>query len=212
MTDRPLHIRLFRMLIGALVGFAVCAAAAASGFLEWLKDMPAEDIVSSVLAMLILMLAVFAAIVSSSQSAYKAIAENYREGDPLDGEVLRMMRMNAILLLISGGLLLAPPFAVRLGFGETATIVVAAAMGVLLLFTSWLSWRVTRSSDELTRALAMESSAISFWVLTMGLFGWASLVKLGLAPEISSWTLMTASMAVSLVVQMAAAMRRGMFA
>ncbi|MDF7777464.1 hypothetical protein P1X14_19560 [Sphingomonas sp. AOB5] len=212
MTDRPLHIRLFRMFIGALVGLAFCAAAAASGFLEWLKGMPAEDIVSTVLALLVLMLAAFAGIVSSSQAAYKAIAENYREGDPLDNDVLRMMRMNGIILLISGGLLLAPPFAVRLGAGETASIAVAAAMGVLLLVTSWLSWRVSRSSDELTRAMAMESGAASFWVLTMGLFGWASLVKLGLVPEISSWTLMTAAMAVSLVVQMAAAMRRGMFA
>ncbi|NML07601.1 hypothetical protein [Sphingomonas sp. G-3-2-10] len=212
MTDRPLHVRLFRMFIGALVGLAFCALAAASGFLELLKDMPAEDIVSTVLALLILMLGGFAVLVSSSQGAYKAIAENYREGDPLDDDVLRMMRMNAILLLISGGLLLAPPFAVRLGAGETASIVVAAAMGALLFLTTWLSWRVTKRSDELTRALAMESSAISFWVLTMGLFGWASMVKLGLAPEISSWTLMTAAMAVSLVVQMGLAMRRGMFA
>jgi hypothetical protein len=212
MTDRPLHVRLFRMFIGALVGLAFCALAAASGFLELLKDMPAEDIVSTVLALLILMLGGFAVLVSSSQGAYKAIAENYREGDPLDDDVLRMMRMNGVLLLISGGLLLAPPFAVLLGAGETVKIVVAAAMGVLLFFTTWLSWRVTKRSDELTRALAMESSAISFWVLTMGLFGWASLVKLGLAPEISSWTLMTAAMAVSLVVQMGLAMRRGMFA
>jgi hypothetical protein len=212
MAERSIANRLLRMFVGALVGLGICGIAAASGFIEWVKDMPAEDIASTVLAMFFLVLAVFAAIVSTSQGAYKLIADNYREGDPVGDDVLRLMRMSAVLLVLSGVLLLAPPIAVRLGLGDTATIAVAAAIGLLLLVATWLSWRATRMSDELNRTLAVESSAVSFWVLTIGLFGWASLVKLGLAPEIGAWTLMMITMAVSLLVQIAMAVRRGLFA
>lgn len=212
MAKRSLRDRLFRLIVGALIGGMIGAALIATGFIEWIWEMPGEDFAAALVALVFLMLAGFAAIVSTSRAAYIRIADNYREGDPVGDDELRLMRLSGVLLLLSAMLLLAPPVAVRLGAGEAASIALAAAIGALLLLTTWLSWRVMRIGDELNRTLALESSAASFWVLTLGLFGWASLVKLGLAPEVGTWTLMLITLAVSVVVQIALSVRRGLFA
>jgi len=211
MTDRPLRSRLFRMFVGALVGMALGGIAAATGALDWLKTLSGEDVATTLLAVMLLFLAGFAALVSSSQGAYRRIAENYREGDPLDTDVLRITRISALILLISGALLLAPVVAARFPTGEQNPVVIAAAMGILVLIVTWLSLRILRSGDELNRAASAEGSVISFWVLQIGLFLWASLAKLGLVAEVSLWTLMLIATAVHLVVSIGVAMRRGMF-
>ena len=212
MPKRPLHIRLFRMFVGALAGLALCGIAAATGALGWLKTLPGEDFASTLMAVMLLFLAGFAAIVSSSQKAYRAIAENYREGDPLDADVLRTMRVSAVILLLSAVLLMAPVIAARSALGEGVPVGVAAGMGVLVLIQTWLSLRILRRSDELNRAAASEACVVSFWVLQLGLFLWAALAKLGLVAEVSMWTLMMIATGVYLVISMGVAMRRGMFA
>jgi hypothetical protein len=212
MTDRPLRDRLFRMFIGALVGAGVCGLAAKTGALHWMKGLPGEDFAAALLALMLFFLAIFAFVVSSSQAAYRLIAENYREGDPLDAGVLRTMRISAVILLLAGVLMLAPPLAVRSGASQDASIAVAAAMGVLVLIQSWLNLRVVRRSDELSRASYAETSMISFWVLQLGLYVWAMLAKLNLVAEVSLWTLMIIATAVYLAISIGVAMRRGMFA
>lgn len=201
-----------RMVIGALFGFAISLIAAKSGFLEWMRAMPGDEIASTFVAFVMLFLAAFAFVAAASPGIYRRIAANYREGDPVDGDVLRMMRFNALTLALSGALLLAPPFAVRFGVNESVAIAVAAGMTLVVLVLSWLNWREYAGNDELTRAVSAEANVASFMILTLALFGWASLVKLGLAPEIGSWTLMTIAVAVHLIVQILAALRRGMFA
>lgn len=212
MTDRNTQTQIVRMLVGALVGGAFAMIAVKSGAAAWLRGMPADELASTSVAVAFLFLALFAIVVSSGKGIYRLMAANYREGDPLDAGVLRVLRRSGVAMLLSGVLLLAPPVAARMGAGETAAIAVAAAMAVLLLVSGWLSWRVARSGDELTRALAVETSAVSFWIATLALFGWAALVKLGLAAEIGTWTLMTIAMALNLVVQIGFAARRGLFA
>lgn len=212
MAEHGSRNQLFRMFVGALCGLAISLIAAKSGFLEWMSVMPVDEIASTFVACVMLFLGAFALIVGAGPGIYRHVAANYREGDPLDRDVLRTMRLNALVLGLSGALLLAPPFAVRFGVGESAAIGVAAAMGLVLLALGWIGWRQTAKNDELTRAVSAEANVASFMILTVALFGWAALVKLGLAPEIGSWTLMTIAVAVHLIVQMAVAMRRGMFA
>lgn len=201
-----------RMVIGALFGFAISLVAATSGFLEWMRAMPGDEIASTFVAFVMLFLAAFAFAASASPGIYRGIAANYREGDPVDGDVLRMMRFNALTLALSSALLVAPPFAVRFGVTESAAIAVAAGMTLVVLALSWINWREYAKNDELTRAVSAEANVASFMILTLALFGWASLVKLGLAPEIGSWTLVTIAVSVHLTVQILAALRRGMFA
>jgi hypothetical protein len=212
MAEQGPRNHLFRMFVGALFGFAISLVAAKSGFLEWMRMMPVDEIASTFVAFVMLFLGAFALTVGASPGIYRRVAANYREGDPLDRSVLRTMRLNALVLGLSGALLLAPPFAMRFGAGEAAAVTVAAAMGLVLLALSWIGWREYAKNDELTRAVSTEANVASFMILTVALFGWASLVKLGLVPEISSWSLMTIAVAVHLTVQMAVAMRRGMFA
>jgi len=201
-----------RMVIGAAFGLAISMIAANSGFLDWMRAMPADEIASACVAFVMLFLAAFAFVAAASPGVYRRVAANYRDGDPVDSVVLRTMRFNALTLALSGALLLAPPFAVRFGVNESAAVAVAAGMTLVVLALSWINWREYAKNDELTRAVSAEANVVSFTLLTLALFGWASLVKLGLAPEISSWTLMTIAVAVHLIVQMAAALRRGMFA
>lgn len=212
MGERGVRNQLVRMFWGALVGLGIALVADKSGFLAWMKGMPGEEIASTFVAFVMLFLAAFALVAAASPGIYRRIAANYREGDPLDRAVLRTMRINALMLGLTGALLLAPPFAVRFGAGESAAMAVAAAMGAVLVALGWISWRQRAKNDELTRAVSAEANVASFAILTLGLFGWASLVKLGLAAEVGSWTLMTIAIAVHLVVQIVAALRRGMFA
>jgi len=200
------------MVVGALFGLAISMIAAKSGFLEWMRAMPADEIASTVVAFVMLFLAAFAFVAAAGPGTYRRVAANYREGDPVDGAVLRMMRLNALTLALSGALLLAPPFAVRFGANESVAVAVAAGMTLVVLALSWINWREYARNDELTRAVSAEANVASFTILTLALFGWASLIKLGLAPEVGSWTLMTIAVAVHLVVQILAALRRGMFA
>lgn len=212
MAEPARRPQFLRMVVGALVGFAISLIAAKSGFLEWMSAMPADEIASASVAFVMLFLAAFALVAAASPGIYRRVAANYREGDPVDRDVLRTMRFNAVTLALSGGLLLAPPFAVRFGASDSSAVAVVAGMALVLLVVSWISWREYAKNDELTRAVSAEGNVASFMILTLALFGWASLVKLGLAPEIGTWTLMTIAVAVHLIVQVAAALRRGLFA
>lgn len=211
-ATRPLSQRLFRMVVGAGVGLALCSLAAATGFLQWVATLPGEDIASVVLATMLVLLAIFAAVVSSSKGAYTRIADNYREGDPVDADVLSNLRLSVGIMLIAAVLLIAPTVAVRMGAGESASMLVAGAMGVLVLAQGWLNWRAMRHSDELTRAANAEGSVVSFWVTQIGLYFWAALAKLGLVGNVSLWTLMLVFMGVYLVISIGVSMRRGLFA
>lgn len=204
--------RLLRAAIGAVFGFALAFAAGQVGLLDWIAQMPGADIASTALAALLLMLGLFAMVAASSSTLYRRMAENYQEGDPLDGKVLRYLRLNGVGLLLGAALLLAPPLAVRFGYAGDAAIPVAAGLAALLALQAWLNVRIRRDSDELTRAALAEASIASFWLSQLGLFGWAALARLGLVAEVGLWTLMTISMAIYLVVSIIAAIRRGMFA
>jgi hypothetical protein len=204
--------RLVRAAIGGVVGFALAFAAGQIGLIDWVAEMPGEDIASTAVAALLVMLGLFSMVAASSSALYRRMAENYREGDPLDGKVLRYLRVSGLVLLLAAALLLAPPLAVRFGLTGDAAIPVAIGIAVLLALQTWLNLCILRSSDELSRAAMTEASVASFWLLQLGLFGWAVLAKLGLAASVSLWTLMTISMVIYLVVSIVAAIRRGMFA
>ena len=88
----------------------------------------------------------------------------------------------------------------------------AVGIGLLLAVQNWLNIKVVRDSDELSRASVAEASAVSFWLLQGGLFGWAALVKLGLVQAVSMWTMVIIVMAVYLVVSIVSGVRRGLFA
>jgi hypothetical protein len=204
--------RLVRAAIGAVFGLVLGFGAGQIGLLDWIAALPGEDIASTALAALLLLLGLFAIVAASSRALYRRMAENYQEGDPLDGSVLRYLRVSGVVLILSAVLLLAPPLAVHYGLAGDAAIAVAAGVAALLAFQTWLNLRIMRTSDELSRAAMAEASVVSFWLLQLGLFGWAVLAKLGLAAEVSLWTLMTLSTAIYLVVSIATALRRGMFA
>lgn len=212
MASPGVRRRLVRAAIGAVVGFVLAFGAGQAGLFDWLEALPGEDIASTVVAGMLLLLGLFAMVAASSSTLYRRMAENYQEGDPLDGSVLRYLRVSGVVMILAAVLLLTPPLAVRYGLTGDAAIAVAAGMAALLAFQVWLNLRIMRASDELSRAAMAEASIASFWLLQLGLFGWAVLAKLGLAANVSLWTLMTLSTVIYLVVSIVTAIRRGMFA
>jgi hypothetical protein len=204
--------RLVRAAVGGVVGLALGFVAGQIGLFDWLKTLPGEDVASVLVAGILFLLGLFALVAASSRTLYRRMAENYQEGDPLDAGVLRYLRMSGVTLLIASALLLAPSLAVQYGLVGDAALPVALGIAALLAFQVWLNARVLRDSDELSRAAMKEASVTSFWLLQLGLFGWAVLAKLGLAADVSLWTLMTISTVIYLVVSIVAAIRRGMFA
>lgn len=212
MPSQRARKKLIQAAVGALVGFGLASLAVAAGLDDWLKTLPGEDLASTAVAGILLMLALFGLIASSNPALYRRMAANYEPGDPLDAGVLRYLRVSCLVLLIAAAILLAPPLAVQFGLGKDGRIALSGALAVLLAVQTWLNLRILRDGDELMRAATAQASMVSFWLLQLGLFGWAALAKLGLAATVSLWTLMTIAMAVYLIVSIAVALRRGMFA
>jgi hypothetical protein len=204
--------KLIQAACGAVVGLGIGYGAGEIGLIDWLKELPGEDLASTAVAGVLLFLGLFSIVAASSNGIYRRMAANYEAGDPLDSSVLRYLRVSGIVLLLAAALLLAPPLAVRFGLTGDAALPVAIGIGALLALQTWLNARILRSSDELSRAAMAEASVASFWLLQLGLFGWAALAKLGLVASVGLWTLMTIAMLVYLVTSIVAAIRRGMFA
>ena len=179
---------------------------------DWLAGMPGEDLASLAVAAALLFLGLFAIVAASNVALYRRLAANYEAGDPLDRGTLRYLRLSGVIMVLAGLLLLAPPLAAYFGLAGNAAIAVAVGIGLLLAVQNWLNIKVVRDSDELSRASVAEASAVSFWLLQGGLFGWAALVKLGLVQAVSMWTMVIIVMAVSLVVSIVSGVRRGLFA
>lgn len=210
MAKRTPGDRLLRMLIGAVVGVGLCWVADQAGVIDWMKTLQGEDFASAAVALILVFFAGFAALASTSTGVYRRVAENYREGDPLDDKVLRTMRFTAVILVLSAVLLLAPVVAAQMGVSRSVALAVAAGLAAVVAVQCWLNLRVVGMGDELSKAVNSEICVIAFWVTQLGLFMWAALTKLGLAGDVSLWTLMLICTGVTIVISIAVVVRRGM--
>ena len=210
---RRILIRLAIGLTGGLiVGYPTGYLAGKLRLGDWLAGMPGEDLASLAVAAALLCLGLFAIVAASSAAIYRRLAANYEAGDPLDRGTLRYLRLSGVIMVLAGLLLLAPPLAARFDLAGNAAMAAAVGIGLLLAVQNWLNIKVVRDSDELSRASVVEASAVSFWLLQGGLFGWAALFKLGLVQAVSMWTMVIIVMAVYLAVSIVSGVRRGLFA
>lgn len=82
----------------------------------------------------------------------------------------------------------------------------------LLLVGAFLSIRSLRHADELMRALSGEATRLSYYLLFVGMGGWAALAHLGFAPAPAMLDLLTAFWMLTLVATFRVAGRRGLLA
>ena len=123
-------------------------------------------------------------------------------------EELRDMRLQSVILVLSG-LLLAAPVAATLAGNVAPVLTLIAIAGVFVLHTA-LNLSLWRRGDEMIRRVIIESGALAFWIGQAALFGWAVAERLGLAPDLTAWDVLVVLMGLYLVCSATVGLRRGL--
>lgn len=215
MAEKAL-IRKSAGLIG-LIGLGVLAGAAGylvggmipKRSLDWLAP---ADVAALAIAALLAVVACIIWSATFSETRFKRMVEFREDPDPVDPAAIRSVRLQAGVLAAAAVLLAGPVLADGAGLagaGERSAIFVALALGALLVWESLVNWRIWREGDELTRNIVLVTGALCFWGMQLALFAYAGSVRLGLAPDVGSWALITIMMAIYLIVASVVAVRRG---
>jgi len=191
---------------GALIGFLL----ARFDLIEWIESWRAENVAALVLAAMLAFTALVIAWATTSEKRMRRLAGPRDPAEPLDAGVISSARSQAGLLLVAAAGGITSVAAAELGWAITLRQAAMAAIVLLTLFCAWQSWRVYRLGDELMRAAIVSSAAVAYFVGSTFVFVWACAVKLGLLPEIGSWTIVLVLTCVSLVCSTVVQLRRGL--
>ncbi|MGZ3299289.1 MAG: hypothetical protein ACXU8U_02855 [Asticcacaulis sp.] len=135
------------------------------------------------------------------------LATSYFDGRAGAPKLRRQSRMQALTLVLAGVMLAVPPLAgVHEGMGGWAVFI---AIATLFAAQSAINLALWRTADEFYRRAMKDASATSFWLLQGALFLWAVAERLGLAPTLSAWDLISILMAVYLGLSAVVARRLG---
>ncbi len=114
--------------------------------------------------------------------------------------------LQVVVMLLAAALFLLPVFGAawaspEMVFGAVLLLVAAQSAANLMLW---------RTADEMLRRVMLETSALAFWSLQLGLFIYAAAERLGLVGTITAWGLMGILMGVYFIASIVAAARRGL--
>ena len=113
--------------------------------------------------------------------------------------------LQVIVMLLAGVMFLLPIF----GTAWATPDVVFGAIAVLLAAQSIANLMLWRAADEMLRRVMLETSAMAFWAVQLGLFVYAAAERLGLIGTISGWGLTGMLMGVYFIASIVASARRG---
>ena len=114
--------------------------------------------------------------------------------------------LQVIVMLLAGVMFLLPIF----GTVWATPDVVFGAVAVLLAAQSLANLMLWRAADEMLRRVMLETSAMAFWSVQLGLFVYAAAERLGLIGTISGWGLTGMLMGVYFIASIVASARRGL--
>ena len=114
--------------------------------------------------------------------------------------------LQIVVMLLAGGMFLLPVF----GSVWATPEVVFGAVLLLLAGQSAANLMLWRAADEMLRRVMLETSALAFWAVQLGLFVYAAAERLGLVGTVSAWGLMGVLMGVYFIASIVAAARRGL--
>lgn len=191
---------------GLLVGRALRKATPGGLPFTW----SAGEIAGVVIAALLIISGAVVVFAATSNRRWNRIVEHQQGDAPIDPGARSGGVRQAVVCILSGGMMLMPPIAVHLGWGIGARTGLAVGLMALLGVQTWINLKLWRDGDELTRTVFAATGAACFWLLQIALFGWAMLAKLTLVAEVDSWTLFTVLMGVYLIVSIVIAKRRGL--
>jgi hypothetical protein len=113
--------------------------------------------------------------------------------------------LQVIVMLLAGVMFLLPIF----GTVWATPDVVFGAVAVLLAAQSLANLMLWRAADEMLRRVMLETSALAFWAVQLGLFVYAAAERLGLIGTITGWGLTGMLMGVYFIASIVASARRG---
>ena len=172
-----------------------------------LKTMAWIDVMALIQGMVFVMLGLVALGITLSPGLAGAQIEQKPDAPPASKRELRLGRLQGLVLLLAGALMLTPLLTSQLGMAGDHAPLVFAGIAVVFLLQSGLNFLVWQQADELLRAMIAQTSAVSFWVLQGALFLAASAQKLGLMPEFSLWTAMVITLGVYSIASLVVAVR-----
>ena len=114
--------------------------------------------------------------------------------------------LQVVVMLLAAAMFLLPVFGTawaspEMVFGGVLLLVVVQSAANLMLW---------RTADEMLRRVMLETSALAFWSLQLGLFIYAAAERLGLVGTITAWGLMGILMGVYFIASAVSAARRGL--
>lgn len=114
--------------------------------------------------------------------------------------------LQAVVLFLAGLILLAVLYGERwlapgAVFGLVAVMVAVQSAANLMLW---------RAADEMLRRVMVETSALAFWMLQLGLCLYAAAERLGLVSPVNGWSMLAVTLGVYLIASIAASWRRGL--
>lgn len=199
-----MHSTAFKLFAGA--GSAALIIVPLS---KWLVTQPTFDPsdVGAVAVAALLMMAGATSLITTldRRTLARALDPEAGERASLSARELGLIRLQALVVVLAGGLLAAPPI-----LADAAWPMEYAYAGLLVAFLlqTILNVMVWRASDSFNRRISMEAGALSFWGLQGALFLWAAAERMGLAPAITAWSAMVILMTVYLLASIWQGMRR----
>ncbi|MBX3481705.1 MAG: hypothetical protein KF842_15040 [Caulobacter sp.] len=197
------------LIFGGGLGFAV-GRLIKSGVLN-ADGLGWSDLAAAAIAACLLAIGLIIGLASFSRKATGRMIDA-SEARPATAGQQSFYRQQAIVLALAGVMMAAPVAAVALlgEIPETMGIIVMLGIVAVFLVQTACNLTVWRRGDELMRQIISETGAVCFWVLQGLLFLWAAAEKLGLAPALSAWDIMTILMGFYLVISSLMSIRRGM--
>jgi multidrug transporter EmrE-like cation transporter len=197
-TNRPFTRRAaLQMLIGAAVGF--CVAFGFIGLLEHLHLSPKSLSVSDLFALWVGITFVAISLVSFYLSVNRKQLAKQLEGDfatlPATHQEVIAARLQGFVLLLAGGLMIAPSLLEHFIAGKPAVAQLSYAVIVILFAVQTVAnLRIWRISDEFMRQTIAGICALTFAIGQGMLFLWAAAEHLHLVHTGSSWSIFTIEM------------------
>ena len=114
--------------------------------------------------------------------------------------------LQVVVMLLAAAMFLLPVF----GPAWASAEMVFAAVLLLVAVQSAANLMLWRTADEMLRRVMLETSALAFWSLQLGLFIYAAAERLGLVGTVTAWGLMGILMGVYFIASAIAAARRGL--
>lgn len=197
------------MVVGGLLGLVIARTENLDALIDSLAW---SDHLAAFLAFSFLSMGLIMIFASFSPKLAARMVDPGATGPARPGQA-SFLRTQAAVLGLAGAMMAIPVLASVAYRGEVPTVIGSVAMmGIVAAFLAQTAGNLAlwRQADELMRKSLAETGSVCFWILQGLLFLWAAAEKLGLAPALSSWDMMSVLMAFYLVVSSLIAMRRGL--